>query len=499
TNLVSLAGKTKTLFSMELSKQVENRSVSAGVTVKTRGGINGEDMIFTGFGSIEDPGDKAAGRESWKVKMTFDPLMKGSKHLLTFNGKAGKTSVSAVLPEVEQYHELGVALSDIPGAGAVLSNIPLPVPGAKAAVDAGFSLKYNAPVKKGLLINEIETNPAGEDRGSEWIELFNNSDSAVELEGYTLTASSDWRKKVMPLSGSISPGELVLVEPDFVMVNSSGKYTRSGEAVTLKDPDGNAVDKTPTVRDDKDSGFTWHREFDGSTKWVLSEGTPGASNGSQMHAVISPGDLKDIAWDAITEAFGDIGYITDMESLKKFTERLVFHAIDGTISKISGCIAEASLYVSVEITDLSSSVSGGFRIALRTDSQLAEDCMKYIAGKLESVLLGIDDPYAISIGKAFMEDIDLEISAGTEIGFPKILGRSLDYPDIRCEAVFRTNLASISGLFGEDAGRPETVFGVRLRGCPLGGLPGGLSADPDMERDLWLLKISVVWRGLQRI
>ncbi|MBP5203531.1 MAG: lamin tail domain-containing protein, partial [Candidatus Methanomethylophilaceae archaeon] len=221
-DLVSLTGKTKTLFSLELSKEVDGRKVSAGVTLKTKGGLNADDIRFVGFGSIKDPGDKGAGRDPWSVKVRLDPFMKSGKHLLTVDGRAGKTSVSLVLPEMVQYHELGLRLSDVPGLGAALSNIPLPLVGAKASLDAGFSLKYDAPMKRGLVINEFETNPAGDDRSGEWVELFNNSESTVELDGYTLTASSDWRSKIMPLSGSIAPGEFMEIEPDFVMVNSSG-------------------------------------------------------------------------------------------------------------------------------------------------------------------------------------------------------------------------------------------------------------------------------------
>ena len=492
-DLVSLTGKTKTLFSIEMGKEVDGRKVTAGVTLKTKGGLNADDIRFVGFGSIKDPGDKSAGKSPWNVKVRLDPFMKSGKHLLTVDGRAGKTSVSLVLPEMVQYHELGLRLSDVPGVGAALSNIPLPLVGAKASLDAGFSLKYDAPMKMGLVINEFETNPAGDDKGGEWVELFNNSESTVELDGYTLTASSDWRSKVMPLSGSISPGEFMEIEPDFVMVNSSGKYTRSGEALTLKDADGAVVDKTPTVRDNQDDGKTWHREFDGGTEWTLSEGTPGSSNGSRLNAVISAGDLKDIAWDSVQGAFGDVGYITDAESLEAFLKSLVRRTVDGTIEKVTGCIVEASVYVEVSVSDLASTTKAGFRIALRTDSRLAEDCLKFVAGKLESLILGIEDPYSISIGKAFMEDVDLEICVGSSIGLPEILTKGSDIERTSAEVVFRSNLAAISALLGDNAGRPETVCGVRICGCPLAAIPDGVRADKNMDRDLWLMRLSVQW------
>jgi len=491
TDAVSLMGKTKTMFTLELSTVVDGRTVTSGVTLKTSGGVNADDIRFIAFGSIVDPGDED--REPWKVKMRLDPFMKNGKHLLTVDGRAGDVDVNISMPELVEYYELGMSLSDIPGIGEVLSNIPLPIVGAKAEVDAGFNLKYSAPIEFGLLINEFESNPAGEDYGGEWIELFNNTESTIDLDGYTLTASSDWKTKVMQLSGSIAPGETLDIEPTFVMVNSSGKYTRSGEALTLKDPDGNILDKTPTLRDGDNDGKTWQREFDGSTEWVFSEGSRGSSNGGRMQAAISMEDMKDIAWSAVQEAFADIGEITDSESLNRFTERLVFHTVDGVIDKVAGCIVEASLYVSVDITDLSSAAKGGFRVALRTDSQLAEDCLKFVAGKLESVLLNIDNPYSIALGKSFMEDVDLEVGVHVEVGFPEILSKGASLPNANVEAVFRTNLSSISGLFGDEIGRPEATFGIVIRDCPLGGIPDRISADPDMERDLWLMKAVVRW------
>jgi len=491
TDAVSLLGKTKTMFTFELSKVSEGRTITAGVTLKTSGGVNADDIRFLAYGSIVDPGD--GDREPWKVKIRLDPFMKNGKHLLTVDGRAGDVDVNISMPELVEYHELGIRLSDVPGISEVLSNIPLPIVGAKAEVDAGFSLKYGAPIKFGLIINEFEANPAGDDYGNEWIELFNNTESTIDLDGYTLTASSDWKTKVMRLSGSIAPGETLDIEPTFIMVNSSGKYTRSGEALTLKNADGEILDKTPTLKDGDNDGKTWHREFDGSTEWVLSEGTRGSSNGGRMQAAISVEDMKDIAWDAVQEAFADIGEITDEESLSRFTERLVFHTVDGVIDKVSGCIVEASLYVSVDIADLSSSAKGGFRVALRTDSQLAEDCLKFVAGKLESVLLNIDNPYSISLGESFMEDVDLEVGVHVEVGFPDFVSKSSVLPDVDMEAVFRTNLSSISGLFGDEIGRPEATFGIVIRDCPLGGVPDRINADPDMERDLWLMKAVVRW------
>ena len=132
-------------------------------------------------------------------------------------------------------------------------------------------------------------------------------------------------------------------------------------------------------------------------------------------------------------------------------------------------------------------------MALRTDSQLAEDCLKFVAGKLEEMLLEMDNPYSISLGKSFMEDVDLEVGVHARVGLPDLLKIGMDLPEANIEAVFRTNLASISGIFGDDAGRPEATFGLVIRDCPLGGIPDGIRADSKMDHDLWLIKATVKW------
>ena len=97
--------------------------------------------------------------------------------------------------------------------------------------------KYTAPTATGLIINEFESNPAGSDKNNEWIELLNNTSQAIDLAGYTLIASSDRSTKKMVLSGTIAPGEFLVIKPTFSMVNNSGKLTKNGEGLTLKDPE----------------------------------------------------------------------------------------------------------------------------------------------------------------------------------------------------------------------------------------------------------------------
>jgi uncharacterized protein YukJ len=68
-----------------------------------------------------------------------------------------------------------------------------------------------------VLIREALVNPAGIDRGNEWVNLFNNTDQVVDLAGWTI---KDSLKRTETLQGSIQP-------------HAHLKVTLSGESAKL--------------------------------------------------------------------------------------------------------------------------------------------------------------------------------------------------------------------------------------------------------------------------
>ena len=444
TDAVTWAANTKTLLSATLTMPVAGVTVYAGITAKVRGEVEAENLIITGKGGIEGDG--------WSVDVTLDPLMRGGKYLVTMDGEVGGTDISLVAPKLEDYHEMGVALSDVPGIGEVIGNIP--VMGARVGLDAGFSLKYSDPMDDGLIVNEFESNPAGEDDGHEWVELLNNSPVSIDLDGYTLLAASDRRTKVMELSGTLGPGEFLVIYPEFTLVNSSGKYTKNGEAVVLKDPDGNEIDHTPT-------------------------------------SLVSAAELKDAVWTAVEKSFDRVGTITDLESLQEFVQHLVRYTLEGLIDAVAGRILEASVFVSLDVGDMASVSETGVRVALRTDGDLAVDVLRYVTGKLMELVLGAENPYSIDPVGMFSENIDLEVTVHTGVGFPEVLSDGADLPEMDLGVTFRTNLAGITRLAGSDTGRPGVVMGIRAIDCPELAIPSRLSPKDGMEHDLWLMMLTV--------
>ncbi len=486
-NLLSLASSTKTLFTAELEGPVCGLDLDVALTAKIKGDVKKENVFVTGSAKIKGDG--------WKVNVGVDPLMKGSKHLLTVSGEVGETDVSLIMPKLVDYSESGFKLSDIPGIGDAIGNIPVPGLGVNVGFDAGVSLKYSSPVIAGLIINEYETNPKGNDKGGEWVEILNNTDKAIDLTGYVLSASSDSRSKKMTLSGTISPGEFLIVEPSFTLVNSSGKMTKNGEGLILRDPDGVQVDKTGTHADTADDGFTWQRKYDGSNEWEFREGTIGRSNGSYvMTGILSPTDAKEIIIDSVKDAFEEVGSITDVASAQEIIRLAIQKSLDGMIEKVSGALVEASVFIRADVSDMTSSLTGGITVALRTDSELLEDVLKYIVGKIEELALSMKNPYRIDSVSMFTDNIDLEITFDARIGFPEFLTKRIDeLPLMDLGLTFRTNISALTKIFGTDTGTPSVECGVRIMDCPSVVIPSKLSPKNGMVHDLWLFKLTVEW------
>ncbi len=478
TSAITWADRTKDVLSAVITMPVAGFAVTAGIDVRIKGEWSPDNLIITGKGGISS--------EDWAVKATVDPLMKGGRYLFTLSGKIGKNRISLTAPKLEDYNELGLTLSDVPGIGQALSNIPVPALGVNIGLDAGFQLRCKDPTEQGVLINEYESNPPGKDRGAEWVELFNNTGAPVDLDGWHLDVKGRGKSQSMALKGEIGPGELLVVKPSFTLVNTAS------DRLILRDPSGTASDEIKMKGDSYNDGLTWQRESDGSSKWVQSEGTEGESNGSFIGSRIGLDELKDCAWSAVQRAFDRIGSITDLESLTAFMQYLVRYTIEEAIDRIAGLIIDASVFVKADLKDMTSSASAGIRIALRTDGELVKDCLRYIAGKVEEMVLGMNNPYSIDPLEMFAENIDLEVCVDARIGFPELLSGGADLPRMDLGMVVRANLSSLTRMLGADAGRPEIEFGVLARDCPAAVVPARLSPHDLMKHDLWLFKGSIV-------
>lgn len=119
----------------------------------------------------------------------------------------------------------------------------------------GFENSFD--VETGIVINEIMYHhrplwlPEYTESGEEWIELYNRSDAAVDLSGWSFTEGV---KYVFPQGTVLNPGEYLVVAGDAaalaakyptvpVLGNLSGSLANDGERILLLDTAGNPADE----------------------------------------------------------------------------------------------------------------------------------------------------------------------------------------------------------------------------------------------------------------
>ena len=475
-NLASLDNYTKQIVKAEFSGNIAGNEVKAFIDVKTKGETKREVLTTGGFTVKGD---------DWDLTGKIDPTMKVNKSMVSISGAVKGIRIDAVLPEVVEYHEIGIRLSDFPGIGTILSNIPSPIAGTKLEIDAGLELKYNVPILSGVLINEFESNPEGEDRNHEWVELINLTGSTVDLHDWTLTTSKNKVHIIKDLE--LSPGERTVINlPGGFLVNSK-------ERIVLKDPDGEIVDKTDTMSDNANDSRTCQRGMDGSTEWGLIEGTCGTANsgglfgkdGMAVHIV------KDIVTKAATKAMDELRHVYTVEALQELLTRTIRYAIEDGIERLSACVVEGSAYVSVDFTDLTSSGRTGFRAYVAADGELVGDVMRYLMGKFEALFLGIGDPYNIDIDSVIYDDVYIGVTVYGGINPPSLLCASTSKPDkVLLGIDIRSNLSAVGGLFGYDLGTPKVKAQVGIKNCPRELIPAALSVKKNMTYDYWFIRMT---------
>ncbi len=133
----------------------------------------------------------------------------------------------------------------------------------------------------GLMINEVAAVSTAKSQGKDWVELYNNSDSDVDLTGYYL---SDSRKELTkwPIgSASVKSGGYALIK-EYTKEGSSGELSirSSGEMLYLTSPAGVVLDQIETgaLRPGLSRGVVAGAET--RTLGMFTDPTPGAANGS---------------------------------------------------------------------------------------------------------------------------------------------------------------------------------------------------------------------------
>ena len=431
-------------------------------------------------------GTIAAEADTWNLDVTIDPLMKVRKSLVEINGKFCGTEIHAVMPQAVQYEELEFRLSDLPGLGTILSNIPLPVPGLKGSIDAGFELKYNSPFVYGVVINEFEQNPPGQDGGSEWAELYNSTLRPVDMEGYRIVPSSDPKKAYVIHNAVLGPGERMTV-------TFPGQFLRNtNESLTLYDADGIESDATPAKNDSKNDNFTWQRETDASAKWVFKKGTKDAPNvgGKLSGSSTLRAMLASCVTAAAEQAFKEMGAkIIGPDGVALFLERTMNLTIEKAISMIADCVVSASIFIEIAVSDATGSAHAGIRFSLMLDREIVKDGLTWAVGQIRAMMNNIDNPTGMTPRQIVSDDVYFQTMIFARVSAPKILGK-LGGTGVTAGLVISCNITALRNLMGKEGGTWKVGIGLVLEDIPAELVPM-MKLDTSKRTDLWLFRMTL--------
>lgn len=476
TQLATLVKNTKNILSITLSKENGDTGFSATMNLKKTG--DEYSFVCNGFAYGKD----------WRVEASADPFMKGDR-LLGIDGHVRGVEFSASVPELVQYRQIETRLSDMPGIGTVLSNIPVPLPGYKGSFDLGLCLKYDLPLKRALVINEFESNPAGDDAGNEWVELYNASGKTVDLQGYSLYPGSGELKGKVLGSIILPPGGRTVIGFEKQALNNSKGAVSNGDCVILADPDGNIVDRTPFKTDQDNSEFTWQRSVDAATVWSYMKGSPGTRNGGSI-----PGGLLmkvfiiECIKNAAEKAFFEMGNkIKSVDDVARYLERVMELAINDLISSVAGIIVDAYFFIEMELTDIAETQHYGLEVAIGTGPEMVEAALRWLIGQIGVMTKYVGNPAGIDPVNILTDGIYIRTTVYAGISAPKFLNAGGE-TQVEVGVSVSVNLSAVCTILGMERGTWKAEIGVVMRDLPSEMVPPALNADKDKMSDLWLFK-----------
>ena len=153
----------------------------------------------------------------------------------------------------------------------------LPPPPPAAAASA-------TPANNEILINEVELNPAGTDSGAEKVELYNPSNRAVDLNGWTISSTAGRTSATIVIGEGTTT--TTTIPPDGYLIVNDGDSQQwldntGGEVIELRNDSGILIDNVGPFSDIANDDATWQRSVDRGEEernWVFSSGTLGGAN-----------------------------------------------------------------------------------------------------------------------------------------------------------------------------------------------------------------------------
>ncbi len=440
--------------------------------------------------------------KSGTVEVLVDPLMIIQRRFVEVHCRTEAWAMDLVMPEAEPYDTAEVSTADLPGAGALLSNIPIPVLGLRASVEAGLRLKYSPPFPTDVVVNEFEANPEGDDSGREWVELYNPLDEPRCIDGWAIRAMHG-ESSELPVSGTVpANGLLVFTFPETSIDNGyPGDPFNDGDSLVLVDASGKTVDVTPTLSDSENDGRTYQRTWDGGPRWALKDGTRGDSNGASLLMATSDFIVKAL-FTAFKEAFEEtkLSEVTaSLDFVVLLAKRVLHHFIENLLSIVKEIIHEVILFVKVTFGDAAGVSGMGIRASFVVTGDAIVDLLRWLVHSVATFIVNIgraSNPIAYpAFPQEFFSGLYVRFDVLFEIGTPRMiaaLGVTEELESrLTCVATIGPNIPCLGKLVGMNWGQWRVDFGVYLEGVPREYVSGFLLKDTGDTVDLWLMKGSV--------
>lgn len=169
-------------------------------------------------------------------------------------------------------------------------------------------------VNEGLYINEIYAS------GEDWIELYNDLGTSVDISGYSISDNTTTKYKIPAGTNISAKGYLILICNGLgTGLNTDFKLSSSGESIYLENASGTLIDQVdfPALN----NGQSYGRYPDGSSTLAISGNTTkGITNGdSQAPAIVSVSRLPLVpALNQTVTVTATLVSNTDVASVKLF-------------------------------------------------------------------------------------------------------------------------------------------------------------------------------------
>jgi hypothetical protein len=372
-----------------------------------------------------------------------------------------------------------------------LSNIPLPIPGLKGSVNAGVYLKVLEGRTDQVVINEYELNPAGEDAGREWVELYNPTSEAVDLTGWTIETRHGVQGLGV-LGGVMMPSARVVYQFPEQALDNIGEGFPFEESLVLRDDRGRRVDSAPFSTDCWNDGRTWQRAKDAADRWEFRSGTKGASNGRDAFSNLDLDTVEQVYFAAVTESLyqlssGDLS----MEALARTIETALLRMLERLTANILDKEVVAGLFVELAVAEASSTAKTGMRMEVIWRCGTLRDALHDLSSSARPLTLSLGNPFQAYLdGLPSANGIWLGMSAFGAVGIPRIICAPGYSTEVRYQSSVAVNLDMMAKLFGARTSGWSMEAGVKITGVPATAVPI-FKAPYGTTVDIWLCKITV--------